>query len=84
MSVSLAAEIWNLVRDALPEEDVEQLADGLVGILVDSGFDLDDIRYEFSGDSEVETAIKWYADDVETDVEDADDYGDGGDEDSNW
>jgi len=82
MSVSLAAEIWGLVRDALPEDDVEQLADGLVGILVDSGFDLDDIRYEFTGDREVEAAIKWYADDAET--EDADDYGDGGDEDSNW
>lgn len=82
MSVSLAATIWGLVRDALPEDDVKNLAGELVGILVDSDYDLDDIRYEFTGDREVEAAIKWYADDAE--AEDADDYGDGGDEDSNW
>lgn len=82
MSVQLAAEIWGLVRDALPEEDVEQLADSLVGILVDSGFDLDDIRYEFSDDTDIQDAIKYYADDVEG--EDAEDYDIDQDEDGDW
>jgi hypothetical protein len=80
MSVQLAAEIWGLVRDALPYDDREQLADGLVGILVDQGFDLDDISYEFTGDAEVEDAIKYYTDDVEAE----DEYEDSSEEDEDW
>jgi hypothetical protein len=81
MSVRLAAEIWGLVRDALPYDDREQLAEGLVGILVDQGFDLDDISYEFTGDVEVEDAIKYYTDDVDGIEED---YEDRVEEDEDW
>jgi hypothetical protein len=80
MSVQLAAEIWGLVRDALPYDDREQIAEGLVGILVDNGFDLDDISYEFTGDVEIEDAIKYYADDVEAEEE----YEDSSEEDEDW
>lgn len=80
MSVQLAAEIWGLVRDALPYDDREQLAEGLVGILVDQGFDLDDICYEFTGDVEVEEAIKYYTDDVDAEEE----YEDRDGEDEDW
>ncbi len=80
MSVQLAAEIWSLVRDALPYDDREQLADGLVGILVDHGFDCDDIAYEFTGDAEVEIAIKYYIDDLESEEYDEEDSN----EDDEW
>ena len=80
MSVQLAAELWVLVRDALPYDDREQLAEGIVGILVDHGFDLDDIRYEFTGDIDVEEAIKFYTDDVEVEEE----YVDREDENEDW
>ena len=62
MSVQLAAEIWSLVRESIPYDDREQLADSLVSVLVDQGFDLDDIRYEFDNDSDVQDAIKYYVD----------------------
>lgn len=80
MSVQLAAEIWRLVRESIPYDDREQLADGLVSILMDQGFDLDDIKYEFDGDSDVNDAIKYYADDTESDY-DYEDYKEDEDED---
>lgn len=65
MSVQLASDIWNLVRETVPYDEREQLADSLVGILVDHGFDLDDVRYEFTDDKEVLDAIKYYVEDTE-------------------
>lgn len=84
MSVQLAAEIWNLVRESVPYDDREQLADSLVGILVDHGVDLDDIKYEFNNDSDVLEALKYYVEDAEAEEEDySEDYGDDGD-DEDW
>lgn len=72
MSVQLASDIWKLVRESIPYDEREQLADSLVGILVDHGFDLDDVKYEFDDDHEVSDAIKYYAEDTED--EESDDY----------
>lgn len=82
MSVSLAAEIWGLLRESIPYDDREQLADSLVGLLVDTGYDLDDVRYEFRDDQDVQDAIKYYADDVGTE-EEYEDY-DTSDDDSDY
>lgn len=81
MSVIVAAEIWSLVRESVPYDDREQLADSLVGILVDHGFELDDISYEFGDDPEVRKAIKYYADEVEAEEDDGDYDSDGDEED---
>lgn len=61
MTVQLAAEIWNLLRDSVPYDDREQVADSLVGIMVDHGYDAAEIREEFAGDSEVLKALQYYA-----------------------
>jgi hypothetical protein len=77
MSVQLASEIWGLVRDMLPYDDREQVAEGLVGILMDHGFDLDDICYEFTGDVVVQEALRYYSEETELDEpEDYDNYSD--------
>lgn len=76
MSVQLAAEIWGLMRESIPYDEREQLADSLVGILVDHGFDLDDISYEFSADMEVQDAIKFYRDDNDEEVDEYENYSD--------
>lgn len=81
MSVALASEIWRLVRDCIQDDELDQLADSFVGILVDHGVDLDDIRYEFDDDPQVQTAIKYYAD--ETEIDEGDYYSDE-DEDQDW
>lgn len=78
MSVQLASDIWKLVRESIPYDEREQLADSLIGVLVDHGFDLEDVKYEFEGDHEVLDAIKYYAEDTdsETELDDFDTYGD--------
>lgn len=65
MSVQLAAEIWNLVRESVDYEQREDLVTNLVGIMIDHGCDLDDISYEFSIDEDVQKAVKYYRDEVE-------------------
>lgn len=81
MSVQLASDIWKLLRESIPYDEREQLADSLIGILVDHGFDLDDVKYEFDDDQEVLDAIKYYAEDTED--EESEDY-DSYDEDEDY
>jgi hypothetical protein len=84
MSVELASEIWNLVRDNLTYDDKEQIAESLVGILLDYGYDLEDIKQEFT-DSDIKQAIKYFSDEdsEEYSNEDEIDYSDESD-DENW
>lgn len=81
MSVQLASDIWKLVSESIPYGEREQLADSLIGILVDHGFDLDDVKYEFDDDQDVLDAIKYYAEDTED--EESEDY-DSYDEDEDY
>lgn len=81
MSVQLASDIWKLVSESIPYDEREQLADSLIGILVDHGFDLDDVKYEFDDDQDVLDAIKYYAEDTED--EESEDY-DSYDEDEDY
>lgn len=83
MSVELAGEIWRLVRESIPYDDKSSLAEGLVGILIDQGYELDDIAYEFTGDAAMQNAIKWYADEDSGDG-DHDEYYDDVDGDEDW
>lgn len=76
MSVQMAAEIWTLMRESVPYDDREQLADSLVGILMDHGFDLDDISYEFNDDADVQDAIKFYREDNDEEVDEYEKYSD--------
>lgn len=76
MSVQLAAEIWSLMRECVPYDEREQLADGVVGILVDHGFDLDDVSYEFGEDADIQDAIKFYRDDVDEETDEYEVYSD--------
>lgn len=69
MSVRLASEIWNLVYESIPHDERSQIAEGLVGILMEHEYDLDDIRYEFT-DLDVQDAVKLYADETESEYDD--------------
>jgi hypothetical protein len=78
MSIQLAADIWGLVREAIPYDDRSQLADSLVDLLLNDGYDLDDITYAFDGDPDVQDVIKYHADDgdyddISDDIDDIDD-----------
>lgn len=82
MSVQLAAEIWNLINDLIPYQDREQYADGLVNILLDQGFDITEIKDQFSNDTDVKSALKYYADE-EADDEQAE-FMDEDSDDNDW
>lgn len=78
MSLPLVAEIWNLVRECLPYDDREQITDNMVGIMMEHGYDFEEIVDAFDGDKEIKNAVKYYreeSEDIESDYdEDDDDY----------
>lgn len=80
MSLSLVSEIWNLVSESIPLDEREQIAYNFIGILVDHGYDLDDIDYEFSDDENLIAAIKYYREDSEEDEIEEDEYEDESDD----
>lgn len=65
MSLRLASEIWKLVNESVPYDERAKLAEELVGMLVEYEYDLDDIQYEFD-DSDIQEAVKLYADEIDT------------------
>ncbi len=69
MSVRLVSEIWNLVNESIPHDERAQIAEELVGILMEHEYELDDIRYEFT-DMHIQDAVKLYADENETEYDD--------------
>lgn len=81
MSVQLANELWNLVRDSINEDVMPELAESFVAILLDHGHDLDDIKYEFD-DENIQEAIKFYADEETEEESEDSDYDD--EQESNW
>lgn len=79
MSVQLANELWNLVRDIINEDLVSELAESFVSVMLDQGYDLEDIRYEFD-DEVIQDAIKLYTEEeTEHEIENYDD-----DQESEW
>jgi len=87
MSLNLISEVWALLRDSVPSDDRPAIAKSVIELLMDQGYDLTDMAFEFSGDSYLKSAVKFYADDV--DEEDVDPYkddwsDDDDDQDSDW
>ena len=85
-TLAVVSEIWTLVHDHLPEHDVPDLAEGLVGLLLDHNFDLDDIRETFETDGDIMDAVEYfgeYAEDTEAEYDrETEDYY--SDEDDEW
>lgn len=79
--LSIAAEVWGIVKPALSSIDRETFAHEVVGMLIDHGFELDDIQHEFKTDKSMQQAIKFHSDDESVD----DDWSQlSDDEDSDW
>ena len=82
MSIQLAAEIWNSVRESVSYDEREELASNVVGIMIDHGCDLDDISHELRTDEDIQKAVNYYRDEVESEDNDEDyDYYQDDDED---
>lgn len=85
MSIQLVSQIWNLVSDSIPYNDRDQIAETFVGLLVEHGFDLAEIRQEFEWDQEIVQAVKYHSENddsfSEAEYEDYDQYDDEDEED---
>jgi hypothetical protein len=73
MTVDLASVIWSEVKSFIPSIDRQEAAEIVVSVLVDHDVDIEDIRQEFKGDSDIKKALAQYVKDHEEDEEDDDD-----------
>jgi len=61
MSLSLISEVWEALRQHIQLADKGDAADTLVNLLVDNGFDVDEIKENFRGDKEIASALSYFA-----------------------
>jgi len=84
MSLLVITEVWDALRDYIDMNERSEAADTLVNYLMDSNYEVDDIKDAFK-DKDITKALKGYAEqhfqeeDYEEDEED--EYSD---EDSDW
>lgn len=79
MTVDLASVIWSEVKSFIPSIDRQEAAEIVVSVLVDHDVDIEDIRQEFKGDSDIKKALAQYVKD-----HDGDGYDDDEDEDDDY
>ena len=81
-TLAIVSEIWSMIRESVPANDLPDLAEGMVNVLLDYDFDLDDIRAEFERDGDVLGAVDFiaeYSDEEEPEYEEYSDEDDDGD-----
>lgn len=87
MTVDLASVIWSEVKNYIPSIDRQEAAEVVVSVLVDHDVNVEDIRQEFRGDSDIKAALAQYLKDHDgndDEDEDDDDYGYNDEEDEDW
>lgn len=82
MSVDLVQAVWEELKRYVGSMDRVEAADALVGLLIDSNFDADEIRDTFRGDPEIKKALNAYLKDhADDDTEETDGSDDDADDD---
>lgn len=74
MSLDFLAEVWDALRSHIDFNERKDAADTLVNLLIENNYGTDEIKYCFRGDKEIAGALKYYAEqhDTEEDEEDED------------
>ena len=80
--LSMATEVWDALRTHIDPTERSDAADSLVNLLVDSGYDAEEIKDSFRGDKEINGALKYYREQHETEEEYDEEYEE--DEDDEW
>ena len=81
-TLAVVSEIWGMMRDSLPTNDVPDLAEGVVSTLLDYGYDLEDIKHEFMADGDILDAVAYFDETATEEEPEYEDYSD--DEDEEW
>ena len=80
MSLSLVSEVWDALRQHIQLADKVDAADTLVNLLIDQGYDADEIKENFRGDKEISNALSYFSQEEEYEDYDEEEY----DEDDEW
>jgi hypothetical protein len=86
LELTLAAEVWEVVKPSVISSDRQSVADNLISMMIDNGYSVADIKAAFRNDSDIIDTLKYYvaghdADDW-TDEDDDDDLD--SDNDDEW
>ena len=84
MTLDLTAELWAEIKRYISSSDRADAAEALAGLLVEHGYDVEEIRESFKGDSDVKRALQSFNSATEPEEEDEDDYEDDYDEDDDY
>lgn len=78
MTLDLAHEIWSELKRHIPTVDRSDAAETVVNVMIDNGFEINEIRDVFTTDSDIKRALSAYIDDIDTeeneDFDDDDQY----------
>jgi hypothetical protein len=72
MSLNLIAEVWDALRQHIQLADKVDAADTLVNLLIDSGYDADEIKENFRGDKEIANALSYFSQEENEEFDDED------------
>ena len=83
MSLSVIAEVWDVISGHIDLGERGDAADTLVNYLIDNNYETDEIKDEFRGDKHIIKALAFYMDrnDMEEEYQD---YDEDEDEDKDW
>ena len=81
MPLDLANEVWSELKRYISTVDRDDAAETVVNIMIENGYDSEDIREAFKGDSDIKRFLSAYMDDRQDDEEEEeyDDYEDNDD-----
>lgn len=74
MPVALASEIWSEVKRYISSVDREEAAETVVNIMIDNDIDVEEIKSNFKGDSDIRRALAQFTEDLEDDTDDEEDF----------
>ena len=83
MSLDFVADVWDALRSHIDLSERKYAADTMVNLLIDNDYEADDIKQAFRGEKEIQTALKEYLSDHESDSDSYDEE-DEEDEDDEW
>lgn len=67
MSLSHISEIWSSINHYIDVNDKSDAAESLVNVLIDQGYEPDEIKDSFRGEKDIAKALKYYAEQFEDD-----------------
>lgn len=69
MNLDFVAEVWDALRSHIDMNDRSDAADTLINLLIDNNYEADEIKDSFRGDKDINKALKYYAEQHDTEEE---------------